>query len=124
MLINLTLGGLAVFFIVLFLAFLATKIIIKQTATESISNSNSNLLQIEPGTNGLDWNSSDDDEDDEQDLYIFDDNSEIKKDIFIIGERNTESLGGDFTTKSSNMMRDVRKNLQFSKLFKQKRKEI
>ena len=119
MLINLTLGGLAVFFIVLILAFLATKIIIKQTVTGS--NSDSNLL--EPGTIGEDWNSSDDDED-EQNQYILDDNLEIKKDIFIIGERSTDSVDGDFTTKSSNMMRDVRKNIQFSKLFKQKRKEI
>ena len=107
------------FFIVLILAFLATKIIIKQTVTGS--NSDSNLL--EPGTIGEDWNSSDDDED-EQNQYILDDNLEIKKDIFIIGERSTDSVDGDFTTKSSNMMRDVRKNIQFSKLFKQKRKEI
>ena len=118
MLINLTLGGLAVFFIVLVLAFLATKIIIKQTVT----GSNSNLVQIEPGLNGEDWDSND--EDDEQDQYIFDDNLEIKKDIFIIGERNTDCADGEFTNKSSDMMRGVRKNLQFSKLFKQKRKEI
>ena len=119
MLINLTLGGLAVFFTVLFLAFLATKIIIKQTVTES--GSNSNLLQMEPGTTGEDWNSSDDDE---QDQYIIDDNLEMKKDIFIIGQRNADNVAEEFTTKSSNMMRDVRKNLHFSKLFKQKRKEI
>ena len=115
MLINLTLGGLAVFFIVLFLAFLATKIIIKQTVPGS--GSDSNLVHIEPGFKGEDWNSSD--EDDEQDQDIFDDNLEIKKDIFIIGERNTDCVDGDFTNKSSDMMRGVRKNLQFSKLFKQ-----
>ena len=120
MLINLTLGGLAVFFIVLVLAFLATKIIIKQTVT----GSDDNLIQIEPGMNGEDWHSSDE-EDDERNQEMFDDNLEIKKDhIFIIGDGNTDCGDGDFTTKSSDMMRDVRKNLQFSKLFKQKRKEI
>ena len=70
-----------------------------------------------------DWNSSDDDE--EQDhQYIFDDNLETKNDIFIIGEGNKERVDVNFASKSSDMMRDVRKNLPFSKLFKQKRKEI
>ena len=76
---------------------------------------------MEPGTTGEDWNSSDDDE---QDQYIIDDNLEMKKDIFIIGQRDAENVAEEFTTKSSNMMRDVRENLNFSKLFKQKRKEI
>ena len=72
---------------------------------------------------GEDWASSDDEE--EPDFqYIFDDNLETKQDIFIIGEGNKDRADGNLTTKSSAMMRDVRKNLPFSKLFKQKRKEI
>ena len=81
--VNLTLGGLAMFFIILFLSFVGTKLVVKQSKSKNSQLFADNDTEVEQIISSEDIN-------DEADHDCHEDNNITKDEIFTISEKLAE----------------------------------